>query len=369
MRRVLIAPCRYVQGPGVLVELGGEIRRMGTRALVVGGQRALAGTRSAIESGARGAGVEVALETFGGECTEFEIERIAGLARKHRSQVVVGVGGGKAIDTAKAAAHAVGVPVVVAPTIAATDAPCSALYDVYTAEGAFARSCELPWNPSIVLVDSEVIARAPARLLVAGMGDALSTWFEADACARSSARNVAGGHSTVSALRLARLSYELLFEYGEAARLACERDVPTEALERIIEVNVLISGIGFESSGLAASHAVHDGITLLPATRGSYHGERVAFATLVQLVMENRPVREMDEVLHFMVQVGLPVTLAQIGLVDASTDDLGRAAEFAARPNTIIHNMPMPVDAATVYRAILGADAIGQDFLRRRSAG
>ncbi len=365
MNRILIAPARYIQGPGALGDLGAEAARLGRKAFVIGGRRALDETRATIEEGFGRAGAEAVFETFRGECTVGEIHRLGAGARADACDVVIGVGGGKTLDSAKAVAEVCGLPAVVAPTIAASDAPCSALYDIYSEDGVFERSCELPRNPQVVLVDTAVIAKAPTRFLVAGMGDALSTWFEADACDRSSAANLPGGRSTASALHLARLSYEIIVEHGAAAQLACERGIVTEALEQVVEANILISGIGFESSGLAASHALHDGFTILPEARGSCHGERVAFSTLVQMVMENRAAREIEEVLGFCLRVGLPVTLAQIGVVDASEEHLMAAAMFAARPDSIMHNMPFPVDPGMVYRAIVGADAIGRAYRQR----
>ncbi|MFT5940151.1 MAG: glycerol dehydrogenase [Paraglaciecola sp.] len=65
-------------------------------------------------------------------------------------------------------------------------------------------------------------------------------------------------------------------EYGRYAKLACEQDVVTPALEHIVEANTLLSGLGFESGGLAAAYAIDNGLTILPATHNYYHGEKVA---------------------------------------------------------------------------------------------
>ncbi|KAI3490501.1 hypothetical protein L1887_45334 [Cichorium endivia] len=150
------------------------------------------------------------------------------------------------------------VPVAIAPTIASTDAPCSALSVIYTDSGEFDRYLMLPHNPNMVIVDTKVVAGAPARLLAAGIGDALATWFEARACSRSGATTMAGGKCTQAALALAELCYNTLVEEGEKAMLAAEQHVVTPALERIIEANTYLSGVGFESGGLAAAHAIHN---------------------------------------------------------------------------------------------------------------
>ena len=138
-------------------------------------------------------------------------------------------------------------------------------------------------NPDLVLVDTQVIALSPPRLLVAGMGDALATWFEAVTCVQGRVENMRGGLSTQSALTLAKLCYRTLLADGADALQAVQTQVVTPALERIVEANTLLSGIGFESSGLAAAHAIHNGLTTAKATHAYLHGEKVAFGLLACL--------------------------------------------------------------------------------------
>ena len=207
------------------------------------------------------------------------------------ARTIVGAGGGKVLDTARAAAADLGLPVVNCPTVASSDAPCSALSVIYTEEGIFQQYRFYRKNPDLVLVDTEVIAQAPPRLLVAGMGDALATWFEAKTCVEGYVKNMRGGGSTRSAAALAELCYKTLLEDGAVALQAARTKVVTPALERLVEANTLLSGLGFESSGLAAAHAIHNGLTVAPGTHPYFHGEKVAFGLLVQLVMEGSPAR------------------------------------------------------------------------------
>jgi len=362
MKKILIAPNRYVQGPGVIADLGEQVKPLGDHALVTGGKTAFAVAREAVAASLEAQGIRATFELFRGECCRSEIDRLKEVGTRAGANVVIGVGGGKVIDTAKAVAYYMNVPVVIVPTIAATDAPCSALSVIYTEEGVFESYLVLPTNPNLVLVDTAIIARAPVRLLVAGMGDALATWFEADACRQASARNLPGGHSTATALSLARLCYEILLEYGVAAKLAAEKGVPTPALEKVVEANTLLSGLGFESSGLAAAHGIHDGLTVLPETHHAYHGEKVAFGTVAQLVMENRPKAEIKEVLAFCKAVGLPITLKEIHVAEVTPEKIMQVARATCQPGGIVYNMPFPVSPETVYNAILGADALGTAF-------
>lgn len=360
MSRIMISPSRYVQGAGAIHEIGAHVNMFGSKALVVGGKNGLSVVEESVKASFAEHGVQLAIEHFRGECSQQEIDRIVAVAQSESANVIVGIGGGKALDTAKAVAHYGKLPVVIVPTIAATDAPCSALSVIYTPEGVFESYLVLPQNPNVVLVDTAIIAKAPVRLLVSGMGDALATWFEADACAKSFAKNLPGGHSTSAALSLARLCYDILIQYGYQAKLAVENGVVTEALEKVVEANTLLSGIGFESSGLAAAHSVHNGFTVLEETHSCYHGEKVAFGTLVQMVLENRSREELEEVIAFCCEVGLPVTLAELGVKTINEEEILKVAQATCAAGETIHNQPFEVTPESVKAAILAANALGE---------
>lgn len=361
MARVFISPSKYVQGAGELDRLGEYTKVYGKKALVIisaGGKKRF-GER--VEASLAAAGVECAFDEFNGECSQAEIDRLVEVLKGTGSDVVLGVGGGKIFDTAKAVAAAVDVPVVVVPTIAATDAPCSALSVIYTDEGQFKEYQFFKQNPNLVLMDTEVIAKSPVRLTVSGMGDALATYFEARACKRSDAGTCAGGKVTSAAMALARLCYETLMSDGVKAKLALEAGACTESVEKVIEANTLLSGLGFESAGLAGAHAIHNGMTAMPETHAFYHGEKVAFGTLTQLVLENAD--ELYEVLDFCVEVGLPVTFAQLGVADTSYERVLEVARLACADNDTLHNMPFEVTPEKVANAMLAADAYGRAAL------
>ncbi|HIY50729.1 MAG TPA: glycerol dehydrogenase [Candidatus Olsenella avicola] len=361
MARVFISPSKYVQGPGELAHLGSYVKAYGAHALVVISAGGLRRSGDVISASFAEAGVELTYDNFNGECSQAEIDRLVEVYRSAGTDVVVGVGGGKIFDTAKAVAAAVDAPVVIVPTIAATDAPCSALSVIYTDEGQFKEYQFFKQNPNLVLMDTDVISASPVRLTVSGMGDALATYFEARACKRSDATTCAGGHVTEAAMALAQLCYETLISDGLKAKLALEAGACTESVEKIIEANTLLSGLGFESAGLAGAHAIHNGMTAMPETHAYYHGEKVAFGTLTQLVLENAD--ELYEVLDFCVEVGLPVTFAQLGVEDASYERVLEVAKLACAENDTLGNMPFEVTPEKVAAAMLAADAYGRAAL------
>ena len=310
-----------------------------------------------------GAGYAYEIHDFAGECSHAEIGRIVERARAAGSRTIVGSGGGKVLDAARAAAADLEAPVVNCPTVASSDAPCSALSVIYSEEGVFEEYRFYRKNPELVLVDTAAIARGPARLLAAGMGDALATYYEARTCA-GRVRNMRGGASTQSALALAELCHRTLRADGVEAMIAVQQKTVTPALERIVEANTLLSGLGFESSGLAAAHAIHNGLTAAPATHRFFHGEKVAFGALVQLVLEGAPRDELDDVRRFSTSVGLPITLAAIGCDGIEREPLRQIALRATVPGETIHNEPFEVTPEMVSDAILAADALGRDWMR-----
>ncbi|EOV9547523.1 bifunctional L-1,2-propanediol dehydrogenase/glycerol dehydrogenase [Cronobacter sakazakii] len=364
MDRIIQSPGKYIQGAGVISRIGDYLKPLAERWLVVGDKFVLGFAEETLRQSFKKAALSVEIAPFGGECSQNEIDRLRKLADSARCTAVLGIGGGKTLDTAKALAHFMAVPVAIAPTIASTDAPCSALSVIYTDSGEFDRYLMLPHNPNIVIVDTQVVAGAPARLLASGIGDALATWFEARACSRSGATTMAGGKCTQAALALAELCYNTLLEQGEKAMLAAEQHVVTPALERIIEANTYLSGVGFESGGLAAAHAIHNGLTAIPDAHHYYHGEKVAFGTLTQLVLENAPSEEIETVAALCHSVGLPITLAQLDIKENVQTKMRLVAQAACAEGETIHNMPGGVSPEQVYAALLVADQYGQRFLQ-----
>ncbi len=363
MAKILISPSKYVQGAGEMKKLGSYAASYGKNALILisaGGYKRI-GTE--IEESFKDTGVSFAFDYFNGECSKNEINRIMKIMEEKGCDMIIGIGGGKIFDTAKAAAYYQKTPVVICPTIASTDAPCSALSVIYTDEGVFEEYLFLPANPNLVLMDTEIIAASPVRLTVAGIGDALATYFEARACKNSDATSCAGGKSTEAAMALAKLCFDTLMEEGIKAKCALEAGVCTPAVEKIIEANTLLSGIGFESAGLAGAHAIHNGLTVLEECHHMYHGEKVAFGTIAQLVLEDVSAEELEDIISFCIEVGLPVTLGELGVKEITKEKIMAVAEAACAENDTLHNMPFEVTPEKVYAAIMAADAYGHYFL------
>lgn len=375
MRKAFICPTKYVQGEDEILNLGYFVRTFGESALLIAHKDDVSRVEGKLKATANKFGVTFVESDFGGECSREEIARLKKVAEENKCDCTIGLGGGKAIDTAKCVA--MGDALIIVPTIAATDAPTSHSAVMYTPEGAFDDYAYFKQSPGVVLIDTEVIANAPVRFLVSGMGDALSTYFEARATACAYANVNAGlpcgyregyaeaAKSTKAAMALARLCYETLLEDGVKAKKACLCKAVTPAFENIIEACILHSGLGFESGGLAAAHAIHDGLTILEGTHKYFHGEKVAFGTLAQLVLENADKDEIETVLGFCLELGLPVCLKDIGVDEISREELLAVAEKACIPEESIHSMPFHITVEGVAAAIMAADRIGKEYKKR----
>jgi glycerol dehydrogenase len=358
MLHKMVFPGKYIQGAGAIAELPALVKLFGSRGLILASPTVH--KRVLPESGIDLDANALLSEPFGGECCERELSRVAAIIREKNVDVLVGMGGGKTIDTAKIAADRAAIPVLIVPTITSTDAPCSGCAVLYSDKGVFEQVYYQKSNPAAVIVDTSIIAKAPVRFLVAGMGDALSTWFEANSCHRTQSRNECGGLGMPSGLTLARLCYDTLLQYGIAAKIACERQLITPAFERIVEANTLLSGLGFESCGLASAHSIHNGLTALEETHAYYHGEKVAFGVLAGLQLTAALPEESDRVFSFCEDVGLPTTLVEIGIRDIDCGRLLSVAQKACAPTEGIHHEAGEITPEKVLQAMLAANAIGE---------
>jgi glycerol dehydrogenase len=362
--RVFGSPARYVQGAGVIDHAGHYLARLGFNCCAV-----LLSVRSLQAEGGRlmeslaGAAIPARTAIFNGECSLQEIDTHVAALRDTSDPVdgIVAVGGGKVVDAGRAIAHRLGVPLAVVPSLASNDAPCAAVSVIYTPEGVTADAEIYDENPRLVLVDTEVIAQADERYLVAGMGDAMATWYEASACARTPAGvNVFGGRPTLAGTALAELCAKTIYDDGAAALEAVRDSRVSEPLERVIEANTLLSGLGYESGGLSVAHGVAQGYTVIERVHRHYlHGEMVAMGVLAQLMLESL-VDEAQKVAGFFVSVGLPVHLAQLSLSAEDQSEL-RSVVDASLAFPFISNMPDEVTAEKLLSALLAADRLGRN--------
>jgi glycerol dehydrogenase len=357
--KIQVSPQRYVQGPGALAQIGNQLNNFGiSNPLILASPSALKACQEILSQGLESSGKKTTFVEFNRECTFEEIQRVKDICLKANHDAIINCGGGKVLDTGRAAAagfainvsasppeifNSLGanVPCIQIPTVASSDAATASASVVYTKEGETVGFVMVQRHPIMVLVDTNVILQAPVRTLVAGMGDALATYFEAETCYKAGLPSITGGLSTRTTLLMTKLCLDTLLEFGLQAKREADEKICGPALESIVEANILMSGLGYENGGLAAAHALATSLTSLynRFDPQPFHGELVAFSTLAQLIMEKRDNDTIREVIRFCREVGLPLTFEGIGLKNIIDDELKMIAVQTAKS---ILMRPMP---------------------------
>lgn len=363
---LMVAPACVVKGDGALNQVADRISRLGQRPLLIGGDVTLERTQPFLEPAL--SGMTAAQASYGPDCSEATLERLQAAIATHQADLVIGVGGGKALDTAKLVAYHAHLPVVTVPTSAATCAAWTALSNVYSDRGAFQYDVDLDHCPNLLVLDYELIVTAPMRTLIAGIGDALAKWYEA---------SVSSGHSdkslVIAAVQQARILRDILFQKSEAAIAAPRETAWREVVDASVLMAGVIGGLGGAQCRTVAAHAIHNGLTHLLASHDTLHGEKVAFGILAQLRLEEMgptptlAATARHQLIQFYRQLGLPTTLADLGLNKVTLADLQRTTEIACRTGSDIHHLPFPVTPEQVMAAMVSTTAPLVDNCRQVS--
>ncbi|QWU17456.1 uncharacterized oxidoreductase [Paenibacillus sophorae] len=347
---VRAAPQEFICGPGCWNELEHHLERRGiSSALVVRGGRSWEAAEHYFPDFKR---IEIQFYRYGGECTYAERDAIASEATKLGLQSIIAVGGGKVSDTAKAAAALLRIPVIILPTLAATCSAWSSLSVMYDEAGTMVDFEVFPHSNALVLLDPRVILDSPPELLVAGIGDTLAKWYEADAIIShlpSPPEEIALAHYAAR-----RCRDNLMIHSADALGAQREGEL-NDAFVRVVETNILtaglVGGFGEDYGRTAGAHSVHDALTILPQSHRLLHGSKVAYGVLVQLVLEGKR-EEIGRLLPFYQEIGLPASLQDMGLGGLTRDDRFRVAAHAVLPGASIHRMPGTFDTVKVADAM-----------------
>ncbi len=348
-----IAPAQVVRGTEILAAQGAAIAALGQRPLIVGGNHSLA-LATRLRPALQQAGLTAHTAHYGSDCSETSLTRLRRQAATHQADVVIGIGGGKALDTAKLLAHQLHCPVVTVPTSGATCAAWTALSNVYSEQGAFLYDVALPRCPDLLILDYALVRTAPRRTLVAGIGDGLAKWYEASVSSGTSQQTL-----IVSAVQQARVLRDMLFQKTPGALQDWGGDDWQQVVDATVLLAGVIGGVGGAQCRTVAAHAVHNGLTQLTASHGTLHGEKVAYGILVQLRLEELAGKAAlataarQQLIQFYGAAGLPTTLADLGLGDISLRQLQQVAEFACRQGSDIHHLPFVVTPDAVVAAMV----------------
>lgn len=349
--RIFGAPHRYIQGPGALDELGRVAAAFGKNPVVIADRFILDMIGTRLMRIFDEAGLQPILHAFGGEITYAAIDAVQQALGIVKPSVAIGIGGGKSLDAAKALALKLGLEVITVPTIASNDSPTSASIAMYDDSHVMISVDRLKRSPEAVIVDTQLIASAPALFLRAGIGDAISKKFEAEGCLAGSGITPFGTRPLITAIAIADACYRTLRQHAEEALKSAERQEVNEALEATIEAVILMSGLGFENGGLSLSHSLTRGLVKVRGARDAIHGQHIAWGVLVQLAAEKRADEEILDLMAFHKRIGLSTCLADLGMTNPTPEEI---AEIARWTMTAPHlkNLRIAVDTDAVANAI-----------------
>ena len=276
---------------------------------------------------------------------------------------MIAAGGGKVLDAGKLLAHRLKLPCITVPLSAATCAGWTALANIYSPDGAFIADEALAACPDLLIFDHDLVRQAPNQTLASGIADALAKWYEASVGSGSSTDGI-----IQQAVQMARvLRDQLLIDAREAMA-----QPESEAWVRVAEACGLtagvIGGLGGAQCRTVAAHAVHNGLTQLHACHSKLHGEKVGFGILVQLRLEERlggnqlAAQSRRQLLPLLQELGVPVTLQDLGLGEAGLHELRAICSFACRPGSDLHHLPFDVTETDLLEALVSTDADSRSF-------
>ncbi|MGL6338938.1 MAG: iron-containing alcohol dehydrogenase family protein [Waterburya sp.] len=349
-----IAPARVLRGENCLANSGKEIAQLGTRPLIVGGNQTVEVIKPRLEPVLTTVKLSSQFASYSPDCAESSLIRLKNQVQEHSADLIIGVGGGKALDTAKLLAYQCELPIVTIPTSGATCAAWTALSNIYSETGAFQYDVALSRCPELLILDYGLVRTAPQRTLVAGIGDAIAKWYEA---------SVSSGNSTstllISAVQQARILRDILFQKSAIAIQKPESEEWREVVDATVLLAGVIGGIGGADCRTVAAHAVHNGLTHLLEAHDILHGEKVAYGILVQLRLEEMvqgnqlAASARQQLLQFYTDIGLPKTLEDLGLADITLAQLRQVAAIATQPQSDIHRLPFTVSAEQLTAAMV----------------
>ncbi|MDD3278205.1 MAG: iron-containing alcohol dehydrogenase family protein [Lachnospiraceae bacterium] len=341
----------YTIGTGIYREVPGVCQDFGKKIFLIGGERALlAGKEKLVQALADSPLTIVQTELFGADCTYERMEELARLAEQSGAEMIFGMGGGKALDTAKGTAQKAGLPVFTFPTIASTCAATTALSVVYRQDGNFDSFYFYEKPARHCFIDLDIIAHAPWRYLRAGMGDTIGKHFECHLAARGDKLD----HSSALGREISNMCYEPLREHGVQALADCRLAHASWELEQAVLANIVSTGLVslmvLDDYNCAIAHSVYYGLVLLPGFEEKYlHGDVVAYGVLVQLAIDGQT-EQLGQVRAFLQELGIPVTLREMEI------SLNREVLQPVLTETVngpdMEHLPYPVSEDMVFEGM-----------------
>ncbi len=355
-----VAPANIIKGENCLINSGKFIANFGKLPLIVGGEKTLKFIENYLNPICREFNLTPSYQSYTPDCSESSLKKLEKAATSHQADFIIGVGGGKGLDTAKLLGYNCHLPVITIPTSGATCAAWTALSNIYSESGAFQYDVSLRNCPNLLILDYNLISTAPTYTLVAGIGDAIAKWYEASISSGDSSATL-----TIAAVQQARVLRDILLQKSEIAL----KNPLGEEWKEVVDATVLLAGVsgglGGASCRTVAAHAVHNALTHLPETHHQLHGAKVAYGILVQLRLEEMVVNNQlattarQQLIKFYQTINLPCSLEDLGLDNITLAQLRFCAELTCQPSSDIRRLPFNVTPEQLVAAMVSTTVSG----------
>lgn len=345
----------YFTSYSIGMDIYGEVENIcsayGKRIFLLGGETALKKGEGVLREAIKATKLEI-VETavYGKDCTRTNTEKWAEHASRLQVDMIFGMGGGKALDTAKAVANKLNLPIFTFPTIASTCAATTALSVVYKDNGDFDRFEFFNRPAHHSFIELGIIAEAPAKYLRAGMGDTIGKYFECHLASRNDSLE----HSSLLGRTISNNCYFPVIEHGVKAYEDCLNHKISYELEQVVLANIVTTGmvsvLVIDDYNCAIAHSVYYGLVLLEGFEEKYlHGDVVAYGVLIQLAVDGK-LAELNEVRAFMQQLNMPTTLREMEVV-LDRNGLEAVLEEIVNGPDMLH-LPYQVSKEMIYNAM-----------------
>ena len=358
---IIKTPQKYFSEPDIIKKSGSYIAEYSKKPLIIGSKSALNTVLADLQSSLEEHGIRAdKVETFSGYPSENQIQKYSRLAHETDSDAIIAVGGGRTLDTSKAAAELTEIPIITIPTIAATCAAWAALTIQYDDEGSFVKARPLKNSPVLILADTKVIISAPKRYLFAGVADTFAKFYEV----RPTFEQYPNSTNLDIAFYASKVAFDRLEKNVFTALSEAEKGIFGNAAKDTVDAVIYLAGFAgsfqTDTGYYSFAHPFYHISARFPSTHHKLHGEKVAYGIISQLFLEKKDKEEIADTIKLFDKYSNAFTLEDIGFNTKNPYELVALAEDIRKEFGHI-----PWNTNEITEALFSADLLTKEILNK----